>query len=84
MPECMALSYTWGTEDPIESVRCDDQTLKVTPNLHAALSEISLKGEFSDRWLWIDAVCINQNNAEEKAVEVKRMDSIFTNATESF
>ena len=79
MPEYMALSYTGGTEDPMESVHCDDQTLKVMPNLYAALSGISLKGEFSDRWLWIDALCINQNNAEEKAVEVKRMDVIYAN-----
>ncbi|KAL8960959.1 MAG: hypothetical protein Q9193_002420 [Seirophora villosa] len=80
MPGYMALSYTWGTEDHTETVPFDDQELMVTPNLYAALSEISLNGAFSDSWFWIDAICINQDNAEDKAVEVKRMNVIFANA----
>ncbi|KAI4092272.1 MAG: hypothetical protein LQ348_004100 [Seirophora lacunosa] len=80
MPDYPALSYSWGTEDHTETVPFDDQELMVTPNLYAALSEISLNGAFSDSWFWIDAICINQDNAEDKAVEVKRMNVIFANA----
>ena len=80
LPEYMALSYTWGSEGSTKPMRCDSQTMKVTPNLYAALCEISLKAEVADKWLWVDAVCIDQKNETEKAIEVKRMHLIYTAA----
>ncbi|KAL8795804.1 MAG: hypothetical protein Q9182_007478 [Xanthomendoza sp. 2 TL-2023] len=76
----MALSYTWGSEGPTKPMQCGSQTMKITPNLHAALCEISLKAEVAGKWLWVDAVCIDQKNEGEKAVEVKRMNLIYTAA----
>ena len=80
LPEYMALSYTWGSEGPSKLIQCGSQALKVSPNLYAALCEISLKAEVADKWLWVDAVCIDQRNEREKAVEVKRMNLIYTAA----
>ncbi|KAI4115246.1 MAG: hypothetical protein LQ345_004121, partial [Seirophora villosa] len=80
VPKYLALSYTWGTEDHTKTIPFDDQELMVTPNLYAALSEISLNGAFSDSWFWIEAICIDRDNAEDKAMEVKRMKVIFANA----
>lgn len=37
---------------------------------------------FPDIPIWIDAVCINQNDDEEKSVQVNRMGTIFAHATE--
>lgn len=54
--------------------RLDDES---HAKLYAALCEISLKAEVADRWLWVDAVWMNQNNNGEKAVEVKRMYEIY-------
>lgn len=80
LPKYLALSYTWGSEGPTKLIPCGSQNLKVTSNLYAALCEISHKTEVADKWLWVDAVCIDQKNETEKAVEVTRMNLIYTAA----
>ncbi|KAI4233939.1 MAG: hypothetical protein LQ352_008207 [Teloschistes flavicans] len=80
LPEYLALSYTWGSEGPTKLIPCGSQSLMVTTNLYAALCEISLKTEVADKWFWVDAVCIDQKSETEKAVEVKRMNLIYTMA----
>ncbi len=74
------LSYAWRSGGPTKRIPCSNQTMKVTPNLYAALCENGLKAEVADRWLWADAICINQSNDGEKAVEVKCMNKIYTAA----
>ncbi|MCJ1448706.1 MAG: hypothetical protein MMC23_009223 [Stictis urceolatum] len=80
LPEYLALSYAWGTGQATESVSCGEQALQVTPNLYAALHEIGMKEEFANQCIWIDAICIDQSNGDEKAVEVKRMEVVFAQA----
>ena len=78
IPEYLALSYTWGTEGFTQPIPCGNQTMMVTPNLYSALCEISQKEEIVHKWVWVDAIRINQRNNKEKAVEVKRMNEIYT------
>ncbi|KAI1768469.1 heterokaryon incompatibility protein-domain-containing protein [Hypoxylon sp. FL1150] len=35
--------------------------------------------EMSMRFLWVDGLCITQDDDEEKAIEISRMDQIYTN-----
>jgi hypothetical protein len=73
-----ALSYVWGSSDRTEFIICDGQRLDVTSNLHNALCHIS-KNRMP--WtVWIDGVCIDQQNDEEKARQVGRMDTIYSSA----
>ena len=51
--------------------------IPVTANLHAAL--LRLKAEKIDL-VWVDAICINQQDDEEKSIQVGRMASIFKKA----
>lgn len=80
-PAFEALSYVWGSpDDPIlafvESPAGEATgTLMLGQNLTSALQ--NLRYEDSTRVLWVDAVCINQSDNEEKAVQVKRMSSIY-------
>lgn len=53
-------------------------TLRVTTNLESALRH--LRKEKQIRRLWIDALCINQKNEDEKRAQVQRMDRIYANA----
>ena len=73
-----ALSYAWGsTEDPID-LRIGlsgNETLAVTQNLAVALPY--LRYEDKARTLWIDAICINQQDLGERSSQVKRMADIF-------
>ncbi|KAH6949187.1 heterokaryon incompatibility protein-domain-containing protein [Fusarium avenaceum] len=54
-------------------------TLQVTTNLESALRH--LRRDKQMRTLWIDALCIDQRNENEKRAQVQRMDRIYANAT---
>jgi hypothetical protein len=51
----------------------------VKGNLHAALSH--LRDPFIERILWIDAICINQEDNEEKGRQVRLMAKIYAKAS---
>ncbi|KAH8725610.1 heterokaryon incompatibility protein-domain-containing protein [Phaeosphaeriaceae sp. PMI808] len=79
-PVYEALSYAWG--DPIFPHRLEEALSKshvaITSNLHTALHFI--RHENKARILWIDAVCINQDDLKEKGHQVKLMGCIFRDA----
>ncbi|KAK3987709.1 heterokaryon incompatibility, partial [Cladorrhinum sp. PSN332] len=52
--------------------------LSVGANLHAAL--VSVCDGYAERLLWIDAICINQNDLEEKARQVQSMVKVHASA----
>lgn len=80
--EYEALSYTWADENGDKtlrkSIRCNGTTMHVTMNLAMALRE--LRHPNCPRILWVDAVCINQNNDDEKNVQVGMMGYIYRRA----
>jgi hypothetical protein len=77
-----ALSYVWGDAAPDRQLLIDGKVLYIRPNVLAALSAISLleKEHGTVLWIWIDAVCIDQNNLAERSVQVRLMDQIYGNA----
>ncbi|KAF2677164.1 HET-domain-containing protein [Lentithecium fluviatile CBS 122367] len=74
-PKYEALSYTWG--DPTEeySITVNSRPFRVRKNLMSALRHLRLEDE--PRWLWIDAICINQASNEEKSTQVTQMHRIY-------
>jgi hypothetical protein len=70
-----ALSYVWGDVHPPQSIFISDDHLVVTPNLHAAL--IQLRDASFPRVIWIDAVCINQADTDEKEDQIQSMAKIY-------
>jgi hypothetical protein len=83
-PSYEAVSYVWGSEaDPSfisirDRGRLGSSSLPVTQNLAEAVRY--LRREDEARILWIDAVCINQQDLVERSVQVGRMGEIFRNA----
>ncbi|TVY38286.1 Heterokaryon incompatibility protein 6,OR allele [Lachnellula occidentalis] len=73
-----ALSYVWGNPNPPQYIECDGILKSVTPNLLAALR--SLRSETEVRWMWIDALCINQLDLAERSQQVLLMRRIYTEA----
>ncbi|ORY06039.1 heterokaryon incompatibility protein-domain-containing protein [Clohesyomyces aquaticus] len=74
-----AISYTWGAPILEHPLFCDDGTrVYVTINLECALKKLRYRA--SQRWLWADAVCINQRNDQEKATQIPLMVNIFRGA----
>ncbi|KAM5354103.1 hypothetical protein ACJ41O_000753 [Fusarium nematophilum] len=78
--EYHALSYEWGDEsedDP--SITVNSHHVQIRRNLYEALK--SIRNPSEDLQLWVDAICINQANIEEKNHQVAMMGETFANAT---
>jgi hypothetical protein len=76
-----AVSYTWGevtTLYPI-LVEHDWSELFVRINCYNMLHH--LRHADHDRLLWIDAICINQTDLDERGHQVKSMDKIYKHAS---
>jgi hypothetical protein len=75
-----ALSYVWGDASDRVPIICDGKIVKVTVNLADALRHIRDHTEF--RFVWADAICIDQEDDVEKGHQVKRMGTIYEHAVE--
>ncbi|KAF2252314.1 HET-domain-containing protein, partial [Trematosphaeria pertusa] len=74
-----AISYTWGEPKLIFPLYNDDGwQVFVTENLDRALRRFRHK--LDKRWLWADAVCINQSDNKEKGTQIPLMARIFRGA----
>lgn len=69
------VSYTWENQLNEATILLDGKEARVTSNLLAALSSLRLVDE--DKILWIDALCIDQENDLEKGHQVSRMKLIY-------
>ena len=78
LPSFEAVSYTWGDSRDCESLKCDGTSLWVTRNLADILRR--LRHAQDVRTLWADAVCIDQENLEERAQQVTIMHKIYETA----
>lgn len=75
LPPFSALSYAWGNEAPTASILCNGNTFHVTPHLYSALRTITHLGCATN--LWVDAICLNQRDNEEKSIHVPKMATIY-------
>jgi hypothetical protein len=94
-PNFYALSYTWGnplpplapeTDTYNETVKCTltsedvECNFDVTKNLFDALCSLARTG--INGLLWIDAICINQEDTDERQEQVAMMGRIYASAQE--
>ena len=75
-----AISYAWG-EFPMfnQVINLDGKILKITDNLFAALMAYCRPDR--TRVLWVDAICINQEDTQEKSRQVALMAEIYSRAS---
>ncbi|QIX01695.1 hypothetical protein AMS68_007212 [Peltaster fructicola] len=79
-PSYTALSYTWGSPPDIHEIYINGRRTRVRKNLWRFLREArNLDLEIFD-WLWIDALCIDQDNHEERGIQVALMSEIYASA----
>src|SRR5436190_23052320 len=79
-PDYEALSYVWGDPALPEVLHLDGGgTHAITASLFQCL--VSLRRVGITRVLWVDAVCINQENVQEKERQIALMGKIYENAT---
>lgn len=73
-----ALSHSWGPPKFICTLSCNGAIIKITQKLHDCLTHLRYEKRF--RTLWVDAICIDQNNDSEKYCQIKLMRSIYGKA----
>lgn len=83
-PRYNALSYTWS-EDPQAQyfdseliLYVNGSRLHIRRNLDSALRH--LRSKVSDMVIWIDALCINQDDPDEKSWQVNQMRRVYSQA----
>lgn len=80
-PSYTALSYVWGPP-PTMSGSGDDtlivngEAIPARENLLSALRAFQRRKDSA--YLWVDAVCINQDDLEEKMTQIKLMGDIYS------
>lgn len=89
-PPYEALSYTWGNQEYDQTIWCNGVPLPVTKNCKRALRALRARRRASDeypeaerkghQYVWIDAICINQEDSNERSAQVANMADIFRNA----
>ncbi|KAJ4421331.1 hypothetical protein N0V82_003842 [Gnomoniopsis sp. IMI 355080] len=92
-PPYVALSYTWGNHRPSKTILVDGKFMPIGENLHAVLSILKQKdqahhfsedpsreAELFQHHFWIDAICVNQDDYNERGHQVNLMARIFSEA----
>ncbi|APA09178.1 hypothetical protein sscle_04g039480 [Sclerotinia sclerotiorum 1980 UF-70] len=70
-----ALSYVWGDARVTKSIYIDNKTFEVTANLDSALRH--LRDSSRGQLLWVDAICIDQTNDNEKSKQVVQIGRVY-------
>jgi hypothetical protein len=79
-PKHTALSYTWGDVKRTRHILVNNKLITVTGSLEVALRH--LQKERDTLTLWVNAICINQEDKDEKAEQVLQIMEIYQNATQ--
>lgn len=81
-PPFAALSYSWGDRASDMHIKLDtgNKTVQLPISEDLASAVVQLKKTNELRWLWIDAICIDQSNNNEKSNQVSMMRSIYHSA----
>ncbi|KAK2779571.1 heterokaryon incompatibility protein [Colletotrichum kahawae] len=75
VPQYNAISYTWGPEAPTTPIEVDGQLKSVRLNCELVLRRA--RQHDPTALYWIDAICIDQENLEEKGHQVAIMGKVF-------
>ncbi|RDW63465.1 hypothetical protein BP6252_11010 [Coleophoma cylindrospora] len=90
----VALSYVWGSDAATETISVDGIVHPIRPNLAAGLRQF--RARFPGRYhlrrrqqsrqisIWADALCINQDDIEERNHQVDLMNLVFTRCEYTF
>lgn len=78
-----AISYTWGNSDQLIPILIktdsEDCMLLITETCERALQQLC-KRFGNNSWFWIDSICINQQDLDEKGPQVSLMGEIYSRA----
>jgi hypothetical protein len=73
------VSYAWGERTLFKTILIGDKTMSIPTSAASALCCMRLSEQ--NRTLWIDCVCINQDDNLEKGQQVRLMADIYTSSS---
>ncbi|KAI1159661.1 heterokaryon incompatibility protein-domain-containing protein [Nemania serpens] len=79
-PAYEAISYAWGDVIHKYPSICDGRQHMVSLNLRAGL--IAMRSRDRSRFIWVDSICIDQKNIEERGQQVTLMRVIYQGASQ--
>ena len=79
-PRYKALSYVWGDPKDVSTMLCNGEEISITGSLSLAL--LQLRQDSQPCVIWIDQLCINQSDLDERAQQVTLMGKIYSWAEE--
>ncbi|KAK5241720.1 hypothetical protein LTR20_006002 [Exophiala xenobiotica] len=77
-PAYTAISYRWRSKNPLRAIHLDEMRFFARENLVNLLQ--CLRDPHQSRMLWIDAICVNQSDNEERSSQVQKMGLIYSRA----
>jgi hypothetical protein len=87
-PSFVSLSYVWGPKSsPSHTITCSlestyEYKLEITKNCYDALCQI--RNRFGAVTIWVDSICINQEDEEEKVCQIPLMQDIYSQAESTY
>ncbi|KAI4648724.1 uncharacterized protein J4E79_009795 [Alternaria viburni] len=77
-PSYTALSYTWGADVMHTNIEINGVSVPIRENLWDFVHQQLLHGNYGP--FWIDAICIQQSEVDERNHQVRLMSSIYSEA----
>ncbi|KAI1125016.1 heterokaryon incompatibility protein-domain-containing protein [Nemania abortiva] len=78
-PSYTAISYAWGDTDDRRRIQIGKISISVAVSLFGALDAVRKRE--GDILVWVDALCIDQQNRAERGQQVQLMTEIYAKAT---
>lgn len=82
-PPYQALSYAWGDKSTSHGILINQGSVNVTLNLKNALLRLRPKAGEEELIIWVDAICIDQQNIPERNLQTGKMRMIYRNANKT-
>ena len=79
-PNYTAVSYCWGSKAPVHTILLNGRSFSIRENLYNFLLRWVAGSNRRDQYLWVDQLCIDQSNVEERSHQVQSMGDIYASA----
>lgn len=82
-PPYFALSYVWGEGKPDRAITIEGAELSISKHVYEGINTISSflnREKLQGYLIWIDAICIDQQNLQEKAMQVPLIGDVYKGA----
>ncbi|KAL8745816.1 MAG: hypothetical protein Q9190_002096 [Brigantiaea leucoxantha] len=85
----LALSYNWGDPDKVKHLKLtkksknwletEGKLSNESPEVPTTIKDaVSLVSELGERYLWVDALCIQQDDVSDRDSQIPNMDKIYS------